>query len=111
MGYYTDYKLTATDFADKDEEEKFESDLKTKCGYTGWDFSSTGTDFEMVLHEVKWYDHNDDMIALSKQYPHVLFELEGVGEEHGDMWRARYKNGESERVTARIVFDEFQKIL
>ena len=48
---------------------------------------------------MKWYDHDADMVALSKQLPNVLFRLHGVGEEHDDEWVKFYFNGEIESHT------------
>lgn len=53
---------------------------------------------------LKWYDHDEDMIEISKQFPDVLFILKGEGEDHDDMWRNYYHNGEYEETYAEIVF-------
>lgn len=42
---------------------------------------------------IKWYDHDDDCAEMSKHFPGVVFRLEGVGEDNGDLWTAYYKNG------------------
>lgn len=47
----------------------------------------------------KWYGHDNDMVALSKELPDVLFRLSGVGEEQGDEWVKFYLNGEIETHT------------
>lgn len=52
----------------------------------------------------KWYDHIKDMVELSKQFPDVVFELEGDGEESGDMWKEYYKNGLYQDCPAQIIF-------
>lgn len=53
---------------------------------------------------VKWYDHENDMIALSRLYPTVLFALTGTGEEPHDQWRTWYRSGKSVSVEAEIVY-------
>lgn len=40
----------------------------------------------------KWYDHEADMIQMSREFPDILFELTGEGEEAGDLWRKYFKN-------------------
>ena len=50
-----------------------------------------------------------DMTALSKKYPGHLFQLDGQGEESGDIWRSFFKGGKSQVSKARIVFDEFNE--
>lgn len=53
-----------------------------------------------------WYDWKKDMVSLSKEYPNLLFWLEGEGEESGDIWKAWARNGKVVTSQARIVFDE-----
>ena len=56
--------------------------------------------------QITWYNHEEDMVKLSLLYPEVSFQIDGEGEEAGDIWRATVKNGEFQRKTARIVFDD-----
>jgi hypothetical protein len=107
MGYYTTFKLKATGFKDIDEAEFFEFKLRKLTGYTGWETNSFETEMEGSLSDAKWYDYEAHMTELSKQFPHVYFDLDGVGEEHGDVWKMRAKDGQTERVNAKIVFPEF----
>lgn len=50
----------------------------------------------------KWYDWKDDMIAMSTNFPGVLFKLHGDGEEAGDIWDAYFLNGKSQVCKAEI---------
>lgn len=36
------------------------------------------------MKPIKWYDHVEDMIKLSKVFPETLFILDGWGEELGE---------------------------
>ena len=54
--------------------------------------------------EMKWYDHEDDMIELSKKHSDVVFIVEGIGEEFPDAWRMWVHNGEMEKVYAEIKY-------
>ena len=54
--------------------------------------------------EMKWYSHEEDMVALSKNHPHVMFMVEGVGEEFPDAWRMWVHNGTMEKVYAEVVY-------
>lgn len=54
----------------------------------------------------KWYRWSEDMAQVSSRYPHLLFWLEGEGEESGDIWKAWARNGKVVTAQAKIVFDE-----
>ena len=60
---------------------------------------------------IKWYEYERDMRKLSKKHPRILFELTGEGEESKDLWKARFKNGESEIVKAIVTFPKFEKVV
>jgi hypothetical protein len=50
---------------------------------------------------IKWYDYHEDMVKLSKMFPNLVLQVDGEGEETGDIWRTFWKNGkyqEAERV-------------
>lgn len=119
MGYYTSFNLTVT----KREESSFkevgreiETEIAKKlCEISDWfvpyDFNETVEKSNYPLAEligfdtIKWYDHYDEMKALSKEFPSLYFELEGFGEDYGDMWREYFHNGEAMHSDARIVYD------
>lgn len=56
--------------------------------------------------EMRWYQHDDDMDLISKNYPNVLFTLRGEGEESGDIWQTWYRNGKHITVRAEVVIPE-----
>ena len=51
---------------------------------------------------MKWYDYEQDMKALSKQYPEFYFWLRGDGEERDDLWVACFHNGKSRTICINI---------
>lgn len=55
----------------------------------------------------KWYDHDKDMVAVSRDFPDTLFELSGEGEESGDIWKKYFLNGKVQVAKAKIIFEEF----
>ena len=92
MGYSTDFTIT------------------TDAGAIVTDLICTALSelagFEIYDGEVnaKWYDHADHIAQVSKQFPLVLITVDGEGEESGDMWRLYARNGEFEKVEAKITF-------
>ena len=59
--------------------------------------------------ESKWYEHRADMQDISKVFPGVLFILNGVGEESGDIWREYHLDGKYQCVKADITYQEFDQ--
>ena len=96
MGYYTDYTITTDKAIPEDFDEKFEQIT---------DYSI----YDMELLNVKWYDHKDDMLKISKEYPDILFTVDGDGEDQGDVWREYYKNGRMQRVEPKVIWPEFDE--
>lgn len=47
----------------------------------------------LQMQEVSWYNWHADMLALSNEYPEVLFEVTRHGEDAMDSERRWYKNG------------------
>lgn len=64
-------------------------------GYGDWASSaqSRSRDNIVRLDGVKWYEHEDDMIALSKEHPTLVWVLDGEGEDQGDVWRKFFYRG------------------
>lgn len=86
MGYYTDYRLSATD--KKNQLVDLDRDLLEKItGYT-W----KNRDGEVGLDQVKWYEHQDDMQILTDRLPALRLELFCDGED-GDQWIVYAKGG------------------
>lgn len=57
----------------------------------------------------KWYEHEDFFKKITKEYPGVLVELYGEGEEAGDIWIKYFKDGKMQLCEAQIVFDSFDE--
>ncbi len=51
----------------------------------------------------KWYDHQEDLAAMSAEIPHVLFHLKGEGESAGDIWDAFALDGQVQKHAAKVV--------
>ncbi len=52
---------------------------------------------DMFCDEIKWYDHEEDCLAVSQEFPNVTIRVHGTGEEHGDQWVRFYRNGKVQR--------------
>ena len=91
MGYYTDFTFGGG--VDQDV-------MDFIGGLSGYGADRNNYD------DIKWYDHHQHMIAASLRFPDKLLQLDGVGEEYGDIWRKFYKNGKFVRAEAKIVFSE-----
>ena len=108
MGYYTKFDMAAKDAKtgyDIDPHIEAEIAKKIWCEIWGCQLYRNWTPicFEDIFGDTtKWYNHEDDIIALSKDYPDIIFVLEGVGEEFPDAWRMWAHNGEGEKVHAEI---------
>lgn len=119
MGYYTSFNLTVTkregSLVEKIERETEVEIAKKLCEISDWfepsDFNETVEKSDYPLAElisfdiIKWYDHYDEMVALSKEFPSLYFELEGFGEDREDMWREYFHNGEAMHSNAKIFYD------
>lgn len=107
MGYYTKYDVKIARLNNSNEGLKIieELYLRHNIGYVNTN------DIQLDQFETKWYDWKEDCIRASKLYPHAIIEIKGAGEESGDLWKARVRNGKVELVEARIVFDDFKEIV
>lgn len=116
MGYQTDYRLTWIG-------GKPSSKPCSHCGGSGQipieDAVQEFIDNEPFLYggkepiagsledSCKWYEHEDDMKRLSKEFPEVVFQLNGEGEESGDVWVKYFKNGKMQVDKAEIKLAPF----
>jgi len=95
MGYYTKFDLYIPN-----QDLNVNKCMKTILNDLG---------FDPFSEPVKWYSYRSDMIKFSSKYPDVLFELYGVGEEEGDIWKEYYYNGKFQFAKAIITYDEFDE--
>lgn len=97
MGYNTRYTLS---YVGADQLDSAAIELAKETIDEGYDPFEEGC---------RWYDHDVDMRNLSREYPTLLFTLEGEGEEAGDLWKKYYNNGRVQVAKAKITFDEFDE--
>ena len=111
MEYLTNYKISFIHFG-KNEMPKETDVVNALNSINPYDFE-IGEDESPLLEDffeepIKWYDHVEDMIKLSKVFPETLFILDGWGEELGDVWRELYMNEERVRSEPMLVFSNYK---
>ncbi len=84
MGYYTRYVVSA-DVPDQDKADLINANLERITKYK--------IELNEATEEIKWYDHEKDMVQLSAKFPDVRFEVSGNGEEQGDVWKQAFLGG------------------
>ena len=113
MGYYTYFNLRVTEtphlFNGKSITNESELEIAQKLYgiITYGDVLPKVPDYDTPLEYVfddamKWYDYEQDMKELSKQYPEFYFWLRGDGEESDDLWVACFHNGKSRTICINI---------
>lgn len=107
MGYYTDFEVSVVDGDDNDVIALEEALGK----YTAYSFSSYPNDGNVYLNDAKWYDHEKDMLVVSKlpQFAGKLLLVHGDGEESGDVWDMWVKDGKKFRGTYVMIAPEFSE--
>ena len=72
-------------------EDKSWSNYKT-------DIPSLNDPFDWVMDDcMKWYNHSEDMSQLASEFPHLVFLLEGHGEDRDDNWREFFQGDRYDR--------------
>lgn len=105
MGYYTRFEGSVTGPAELMEQFQADCDAGKTFGEYGLPLEDWNYEF-FGGNTAKWYGWKKDMEQISAEYPHLLFALEGEGEESGDIWKAWARNGKVVEARAKIVFEE-----
>lgn len=88
--------------------------------YTRHDVSNNSEEVIQALHEVsgygylqdseiKWYNCKEDCKEVSRRFPDQLITVEGVGEDHPDIWGLYAKNGRVYQEEAKMILPEFEE--
>lgn len=104
MGYYTYFSLTVSKESKASQSEIHERlrDLHV------FENIEDGKDGSISANGYcKWYDHDDDLLAISVDFPSAFFELNGEGESSEDMWYKYYQNGAMQECYAEITYPDY----
>ena len=103
MGYYTYYSIDIEGMTPEVKPAVIEA-FKDKriIGYVFDEYLDP-------LDAVKWYEHDKDMLEISKLFPNLIFHLGGVGDENTDLWETHYKAGKMQHCQAEIVYPPFDE--
>lgn len=94
MGYYTYFNLKVINDDEVSTERVRQASNRLKQEVLEEPLGDDEVDFAWLSYDcMKWYESSTDMIALSKEFPEMVFCLYGDGEESDDFWRAYYKDG------------------
>lgn len=129
MGYYTEYKVKVLDaktredctdkFRNEDEDSANFNRQKSKnhfkeeyCNRMTELFERYSKiqgiiDYMFCGESCKWYNHEVDMLSVSKVFPEYIFEVHGEGEETGDVWIKWFHDGKMQGGPAEIVLPNF----
>lgn len=108
MGYYTRFDLEIQ--PNPNAEQEMEITLEIASFFGMREEVTIKTHYsEFLEQEMKWYEHDEDMLKLSKKFKDFLFTLGGEGEESGDIWTCYYKNGKKQHEKAKIVQGDFDE--
>lgn len=111
MGYATSYTLFAHNVSDSDVAEKILESLDDHgiIGYAlenDWYFENGDVHYS-TCGGCTWYDHEEDMRAISEEFPDIHFELHGEGDLNADIWTQHFLGGRSQLCEAEIIIPPF----
>jgi hypothetical protein len=61
---------------------------------------------QVDVYYKKWYDYQDDLIRLSKQFPYLKIELQREGEDRLDIEKSYYYMSNRQVCTGELKFDK-----
>lgn len=102
MGYYTAYELTVERATGPFDAKELETAIETLGIFKDGSLFGNG-----LYGFAKWYDHDDDMCALSEKFPTVVLKLHGDGDASDDLWDTYYWNGCFQHCPAMITYEPF----
>lgn len=121
MGYETRFKLGIMENIGKykiediirymkKQHKKEDAYYPFKYDFEDLEYDEARSDFEFDLSDGwNWYNHETEMLDLSREFKDVVFVLYGEGHNNGDMWYKYFKNGKMQSCPAKITFDDYDE--
>lgn len=120
MGYYSDFEIVFNkkeltvkqqqeilDFLDSDSDLCIITDAIRENNNKDQAYYTEKLLPEQVdVYYKKWYNHLDDLLRLSEQFPYLKIEVERSGEDRLDIEKSYYYNGNRQICTGEIKFDK-----
>ena len=102
MSYVGDFTLSA-DIGDQNTFELVDKAVAAMNSYMDFD---SYEDCHAVWRDINdtWRAHEEDLLALSKKFPQILFVLECQGEIASDLWRQFFQDGKMQFCPAYSTF-------
>jgi len=93
MGYLTYYNLMVYEANGFPKNKELDFDTAQNIFKLSREATSREVDLVMLEENIKWHDHDNDMLEISKEMDDYVFVLYGEGEESDDNWKNVYYNG------------------
>ena len=107
MGYYTKFTL---DYILPEPNRELRALVELALERDGTcTYGNLGMFLEGRSDTCKWYEYRTDMIRFSKEFPDVIFSLQGEGEESGDLWIEYFKGGLTQVCRGKVVYPEYDE--
>lgn len=102
MSYYTSYRLEVQGINFKPELEKLTDELDRmevlSYAIVSCEFDPlSDTQIYPTYEPTTWYDHEQDMLDLSKKFPELTFKLTCIGETFAGVYECYVRNGKCEK--------------
>lgn len=105
MGYYTKFELELKTKVKIERTKQIVNRLNELIGFDAFEcyideYATSDEEWFWDItsyDEMKWYDWQENMTTLAKEFPDVEFQLEGNGEDKDDWWVALFK-GERKQI-------------
>jgi len=103
MGYYTNFSIKIKQ--GQAEIIDLQMAIEKQSEYA---FDNDGTEIYSE-GEIKWYEHSEDMKNVSKLFPDLTLQVDGEGEETGDIRRTFWKDGKYQEAKRVVTIEDFDE--